>query len=139
MKQKQPIVRRLLRSKIVIMAEVVLLVVLSSALAKEVVRKYQVESEIRQLEDKKAELNQQNLELTELVKYFNEDSYKEEQARLKLGLQKSGESVVAVLGAETAAVESEDDTTQSLSYVEDANQTNPQRWWKYFFKTERES
>jgi len=137
--QKEPYFKRLLRSRVVIVAEIVLLAILGTALAKEIVRKYQVEGEIKKLEERTAELKQQNLELSELVEYFGEDSYKEEQARLKLGLQKPGESVVAVLGAETQGGEDEAIAVQTATLAGTADETNPQRWWYYFFKTERES
>lgn len=134
-KENIPFIKRLLRSRLLIIAEIVVLVIFSSALAKEIVRNHQVEKEIGTLQDELADLEQNNIELQSLITYFDSDSYKEEQARLKLGLQKPGESVVAVLGDSTN--DKEEIGTESAS--RNNNQTgeqssNPQRWLSYFFK-----
>ena len=134
--KKQSTLNRLLRSKLVIILELVILVGLSIALGKEVLHKYQVQGEIRELETKISELEHRNVEIGSLINYLESDEYKEEQARLKLGLQKPGESVITVLGAST---ESETISTESLAYniyVSDDTKTNPQRWWDYFFSVE---
>lgn len=134
--KKQSTLNRLLRSKLVIILELVILVGLSIALGKEVLLKYQVQNEISELETEISELEHRNVELGSLINYLDSDEYKEEQARLKLGLQKPGESVITVLGVST---ESEIVPVESLAYnthTLDDTKTNPQRWWDYFFRVE---
>jgi len=111
--KKQLTLDRLLRSKLVIILELVILIGLSVALGKEVFLKYQVQGEICELETDISELEHRNVELGSLINYLESDEYKEEQARLGLGLQKPGESVITVLGAST---ESETISTESLAY-----------------------
>lgn len=134
--KKQSTFSSLLRSKLVIILELVILVGLSVALGKEVFLKYRVQGDIRELETEISELEYRNVELGSLINYFESDEYKEEQARLKLGLQKPGESVITVLGAST---ESEIIQTETLAYntnTLDDKKTNPHRWWDYFFNVE---
>lgn len=122
------------RSKLVIIFEVLILVVLASALGKEMIRKYQIESEINELQNEVSRLEDNNIELNSLITYFQSDSYKEEQARLKLGLQREGESVITVLGVATGE---DSDSSQDLATNNSANEDivfNPQQWWDYFFK-----
>ena len=134
--KKQSTLNRLLRSKLAIILELVILIGLSIGLGKEVLLKYQVQSEIQELETKISKLEYRNVELGSLINYLESDEYKEEQARLKLGLQKPGESVITVLGAST---KSEIVSAESLAYntnTSDDTKTNPQRWWDYFFNVE---
>lgn len=138
-KIQTPFIKRLLRSKVLIVAEVLVLVFFTTALVKEIVRKYSVEKEISQLQQELTELEQQNIELSSLVEYFDSDTFKEEQARLKLGLQKPGESVVAVLGDSVDLDEFNSGSTNKLALNNsNENISNPQRWWRYFFSTQTE-
>ena len=135
-KEKQPLIKRFFRSKAVIVFEVLILVVISSALAKEVVRRYQIQGEIRELQAEAEQLEQKKVELEDFIAYFSGDDYKEEQARLKLGLQKPGESVITVLGEST-------DISQGVEEVgvigqEEENISNPQQWWNYFNNIKKE-
>ncbi len=117
-----------------IIAEIAVLVIIGVALAKEVVHKYQIEHDIAQLQAQAETLQNKNGELQSLITYFESDNYAEEQARLQLGMQRPGESVVTVLGAETdepsagggAALAVNDSTSA-------ASASNPQRWWDHFF------
>ncbi|MCH7492578.1 septum formation initiator family protein [Patescibacteria group bacterium] len=133
-KHKTSFGHRLFRSKLVIIFEVLILVVLASALGKEMIRKYQIESEINELQNEVSRLEDNNIELNSLITYFQSDSYKEEQARLKLGLQREGESVITVLGV--AAGEDSDSSQDSATnnLANDNIVFNPQQWWDYFFK-----
>jgi len=134
--------RRLIKSRLLIVAEIGLLILISIALGKEVIRKYQINNQINDLKSEIEELEQGNIELSGLIDYFNSETYKEGQARLKLGLQKPGESVVSVpnsegqvMGAQVVAGE----RGSIRQTQENNNQSNPQRWWNYFFKLKIES
>ncbi|MDD5040233.1 MAG: septum formation initiator family protein [Patescibacteria group bacterium] len=136
-REQHSTVRKLLESRLVIALEVVMLIGLSFAVSKEIVRKYQVQTEIKQLEQKMSEMQKQNTELTGLIQYLDSNEYKEEQARLKLGLQKPGESVAAVLGASTeTAVATTHGQQVTRTEAADAT-TNPQRWWNRFFNNKQ--
>ena len=134
MKDNKSTLKHLLQSKLVIVFEVTILIALSFALGKEVIRKYQVEAEIDDLQHEISSLEERNVELNQLITYLDSGDYKEEQARLQLGLQRPGESVVAVLGA---SVERDESAVSGsvLEYQQEQNtSSNPQRWWDYFMK-----
>lgn len=137
-KEHIPFFKRLFRSKILIVLEIVVLVVFSSALAKEIIRQHQVEGEIEKLQEELAQLEHNNIELSDLIDYFDSSAFKEEQARLKLGLQKPGESVIAVLGDSTEDGRKEAESVALARGGEEENLSNPQRWWNYYFRTEKE-
>jgi cell division protein FtsB len=130
LQQPRPFFQRFFSSKISVIVEVIVLVVVTAAVVKEVVRKYQVQSDIHTLEQQAGALEQRNTELRGFITYLGSDSYKEEEARLKLGLQKPGESVVTVLGTST-----DEQPTVSSAGTEQTTATrttNPQQWWTYF-------
>ncbi len=134
MKDNKSPIKKLLQSKLVIVFEVTVLVALSVALGKEVIRKYQVEAEIEELQQEISSLEERNVELDQLITYLDSRDYEEEQARLQLGLQRPGESVVAVLGA---SVERDENSVSGsvLEYQPEQDATsNPQRWWDFFMK-----
>jgi len=140
-KEQTPLFKRILKSKLLIVAEIIVLVFFSSALAKEIIRKYQVQSEVENLQQELQELEQKNIELSSLIQYFDSEEYKEEQARVQLGKQKPGEKVVAVLGESTenegsgiTETNGERNSIKIASNNPKDNLTNPQKWWNYFFR-----
>ncbi|MDP2684712.1 MAG: septum formation initiator family protein [bacterium] len=138
-KNNTPLIKRLFKSKLLIVAEIIVLVFFSSALAQEIIRKYQVQGEVDKLQQELNDLEQKNIELSGLIEYFDSESYKEEQARLQLGLQKPGEQVVAVLGDSTENETEIINKKEKLAINIEDNFTNPQRWWNYFFDTIKEN
>ncbi len=126
---------RLIQSRALIIAEVVVLIILGVAVGKEVLRKYQIEREIASLESQVDDLENANIQLNSLISYFQSPEYTESQARQKLGMQKQGESVVTVLGVETQAGENESAAASPVQSDRAASVSNPQRWWNYFFST----
>ncbi len=129
---------KLLHARYVVAVEIIVIVILAVAIGKEMLHKYQVQHEIDQLQAQADELHNSNTELQSLIAYFESDAYAEEQARLQLNMQKPGESVVTVLGADT-------DTPSgaggdALAYGGGSQtgdqRTNPQRWWDHFFQSE---
>lgn len=116
--------------------EVLILILISAALTKEIARRYQIRGEIKKLQAQAGELEKKNTDLGQLVSQISSSTYKEEQARLKLGLQKPGESVVVVLGESTDNQNNNSAVSSTPTEASLTHQTsNPQRWWKYFFST----
>lgn len=132
-KNNTPFIKKLLKSKLLIVAEIIVLVFFSSALAREIIRKYQVQGEVDKLQQELSDLEQKNIELSSLIQYFDSESYKEEQARIQLGMQKPGEQVVTVLGDSTDKVVNVETGTEKLAINNNDHLSNPQRWWNYFF------
>jgi len=141
-KNKQPFLPRLLKSKLLIIGEITLLIFISVALGKEIIRRYQIRHQIEGLQAEIQKLEQNKVELSELIEYFNSESFNEEQARLKLGLQKPGESVVVVPSEQGYVKGAEivlDEQGIGYSNSDQEDSSNPQQWWNYFFKTKKES
>lgn len=116
-------------SRLFLIIGVVILVIFSVALGKEVVRKYEVNKEINQLKEEVVNLEKRNAELSDLMQFLNTDRFKEEEARTKLGMAKPGEKVVVIpnVNAEENNEQIDQQTTKQT------NLTNPQKWWNYFF------
>ncbi len=112
---------RLLRSKIFFAVIIILFIISSLELLNEIGRRNKISSEIKKQKSQIEKLEQQNTDLSNLIQYLNTDSYVESEARKKLNLSKSGESLVVVENASTTAVMNDDTVPNSL------------RWWNYFF------
>lgn len=123
--------RRFLGSRLLLVLEVGMIILFIVALSKEMVRRWEIRQDIRTLEQEIAELREQNAELSGLITYFQSDYYKEREARLKLGLQKEGESALSLPIPNSG----------SLNQAENKLAVNsaegplalPQKWWNYFF------
>ncbi|MFC1688016.1 septum formation initiator family protein [Patescibacteria group bacterium] len=122
--------RRLLRSKLLLSIEVVLLVLISMALGREIVQRYTIEREIAQLKSEFEELEQKNVDLEQLIGYFKSETFKEEEARTKLGLKLEGESVVLL---PESSQEVELSSNDEKATTTDQTTNNPKKWLKHFF------
>jgi len=130
-KKDQSLISRVLTSRLLIGAEIVVLILVSIALAKELVRRQQIEKEVSSLKKEIESLEKNRFELTELAQYFSSQTYKEEQAREKLGLAKPGEQVIIVPEAKKETLEAQEEGVNvTLGYK---TTSNPQKWWDYFF------
>lgn len=103
-----------------------LLVFISVSLVKEIVRRYEVNKEISQLETEIGRLESRNGELDQLITFFNTDEFLEQEARTRLNLQKPQEQVIIIPDLKLAPRE-EQKANLELSL------TNPHRWWNHFF------
>jgi cell division protein FtsB len=113
---------RLLRSKIFFAVIIILFIVSSLELLNEIGRRNKISYEIKKQRDQIEKLQQQNTDLSSLIQYLNTDNYVESEARKKLNLSKSGESLVVVENASTTAFNDDNKIPNSL------------RWWNYFFR-----
>lgn len=106
----------------------ILLVFFTISFGKEAWRSYQIKREVTKLENEISSLDKKNGELKNLAQYFNTDLFREKEARLKLNLQKPGETVVAIPDEYLGSNEQEE---EALAQSDNAN--NPRRWFQYFF------
>lgn len=134
-KQKNTsLLSRVMRARSTIVVEIVVLVIIGVALAKEVVHKHRIERDIAELQAKADSLQNKNSNLQTLITYFESDTFTEEQARLQLGMQRPGESVVTVLGVETDQPSTAGVEALAMHNVNASSmENNPQRWWNHFF------
>ena len=91
-------------------------------------RSREIDQEINRLEQEKDALQVRNVQLGDLLRYLNSETYAEQRARLELGLVKPGERVVVV----PPQANPPPPAKSPPSPVEPS--TSPLRgWWSYFF------
>ncbi|MBI4239856.1 septum formation initiator family protein [Candidatus Uhrbacteria bacterium] len=102
--------------------------------------RYDMNTDIRELEKESESLEQNQQRLLKLQEFLSTDFFAEREARLKLGMQKKGENVALVHPPETASVSDEDLKKREVTRSEDGNsleeerkKKNPELWWDYFF------
>lgn len=122
-------IKRIIPSRLFLLIGVVILILFSVSLSKEVIRRYEVNREIRELEKEVAELEKQNTELTQLEQFLNTERFQEQEARLKLGLAKPGEKVIVIPGVSEEKLPKEELSAPSNN----EELSNPHKWWNYFF------
>ena len=104
-------------------------------------RKYEIELEKQNLMKQVERIKQDTVSLEQIKDYISSTEYQEREAKQKLDLKKPGEEVVVVTpGSVTANLSSE----ELITVLRDPNsqkripaQTNPERWWAFFFDKER--
>jgi len=140
--QHKKFIRKMLSSKVFLFFVFVILIVLTINLAQESYRKYQLKKEISELKLEIDRLEGNKDQLSNLMEYFKNDSYLEQEARVKLNLKKPGEKVV-ILSRDSVT---DDNVKVSQSgaleignqeiELEDINleTANYWKWWEYFFK-----
>lgn len=119
-----------LKAKIIFATCLIILLVVGVGLAKSWQRDNKVDQEISGLNSNIKNLEKDNLELKELVEYFNSDAYIEEKARIDLGLKKAEEKVVIVGNQREQGLNNFDKNSSRVN-LEDLS--NPEKWWLYFF------
>ncbi|MFA5880348.1 MAG: septum formation initiator family protein [Candidatus Margulisiibacteriota bacterium] len=108
-----------------------LLIIFSIALFREMIRKLEIQNEIKKLETDVTKMQNRNNELTSLIEYFKSDEFVEKEGRTKLGLKMPGETVVSLASrSQTSTLEIEQ--TSQISVI-----NNYQVWKDYFFSPSR--
>jgi len=102
----------------------IMLVLIMFVTAKLLLQKREVENEIAKLDSRVQEINKDNQELSELIKYLNTPEYAERQAREKLNLKKEGEQVVVLPPTESEG---------NVAGISEESIPNYKRWYNYFF------
>ncbi|MBU1119094.1 septum formation initiator family protein [Patescibacteria group bacterium] len=125
--------KALFSSKIVVFIGFILLVLVSVALTKELMRKHNVNNEIEEVKKEIDRLERRNAELSSLIDYLRTDSFKEIQARQSLGMQKDGETSVAITEPVTPNTDIPEVPEINEKTLE-AEGSNVSKWWNYFFK-----
>lgn len=111
-------------------ASFVVLLFLAVSFGREILRRYEIKREIGTLQNEIDVLARRNTELTDLMAYLNTNSFQEREARVKLGLQKAGESVVLIPREQVNAQPS---VVPAASGAQFEEQTPARKWWTYFF------
>ncbi len=112
-------------SRLFLSIALVAFVLVGYGLVKATIRRVEIEREIAILKEEINEHRSKSEQLTKLLDKLGTEEYREWQARVQLGLQKPGETVVVIQNQST-----EDKITTEISNTK----SNWQRWWEYFFK-----
>lgn len=131
MKERQGKFRRILRLRVILVLNVVLLFFVVVSFGREYVRNYEIDKEIKNLEAEAQKLESENENILSLVNRLQTADYLEEEARLKLGLKKPGEQVVVIPEPEMDAAAGQEIV---LAANEEKEPSNPRLWWNYFFQ-----
>jgi len=124
-------IKKLLSSKVFLFFITLALIGLTINLGRESYRKYQLTKEINKLESDIERLEKKDEQMANLLEYFKEGSYLEQEARLKLNLKKPGEKVVVISQSAGAEV---DERIMVETENQVSNETaNFWKWWEYFF------
>jgi len=121
------IFKKIMSLKVVLVINLLLLCFFSFNLFREYFKNRQLNKEINKLEVMASELEAKNLDILNMVEYLDTEEFLEQEARLKLGLQKPGETSIVVNIPETEARRLE-----VLNKDEDVT-SNFKKWFLYFF------
>ena len=116
----------LIFSKFFLVFCVFLFLVILFGLAKGTIKNYKVDTEIENLQDEINNLERQNQELGQLIDYLKSDAFVEQEAKLKFGYKKSGETLVVIPNQEVQ------ETADAIIPIPE-ELANPYKWWLYFF------
>jgi cell division protein FtsB len=95
----------------------------------EFLRNRSLQAEIDRLEAEAGELESKNLEIARLGRRFTSDEVVEREARLKLGLQKPGESVIIVRDVSPRP----EGPPAGAPTSDEPPVSHAMKWWRYFF------
>lgn len=137
-RDKKGLLKRLFSNqKFLAVLGLILIILISIPLAKNISRRHRINREIKELEAEINQMESQNTDLEKLIKYLESDQFAEEQARLNLGLKKEGEQVAIIKEPPSAATgtaaNSYDFPAQTAEGQVPAD-SNPKKWQRYFFK-----
>ena len=136
--RKQSFAKKIFYSPLFSIFGIILIVLLINSVIKTVKNFHQINDKIENLEQEASHLEQKNLEVVNLIKYFKSQEFIEEQARLKLNLQKKGEKVI-VINDNSPDTKNKIENKKKLETIwqvnddKTKNKSNIYRWWEYFF------
>ena len=129
---------KLLQNKWIVSGGALFLLFLVVREYKQFTVRHVVQQEIAELSKQADQLQKNNQDLQSFIAYLQTDSYKQKAAREQLSMKKDGE-VVYSLGDNTqnqGQVEGVSTASPSAPEVPLAQQSNPHKWWNYFFKVQ---
>lgn len=104
--------------------------------SKQIKRNRRIQEEITTLETEAAKIRGENETLSEKIGYFSSSDFREQEAKKKLGLKKTEETLAVIKPA--PAYQPEGDTQKEISHgisesAEGTDIPNYKKWWKIFF------
>lgn len=93
---------------------------------------FRVKQQLAQIEVEIKNLKSENQRLTNLIAYYQTETFRELEARSKLGLKKPGEIVIALPENADEPLKEKVDRTPKRDQGK-ASVPNYIKWWEYFF------
>lgn len=105
-------------------------------LGRSVWENFQLQKQISQIDAETINIQKQNKDLENLILYYKSDSFREVEARRKLGLKKPDEKVVSVpvKSFENFSAELEQQKESVSEKQVESKISNSKLWWQYFTK-----
>lgn len=113
-------------SKLLTIAGILIIIYAAFALSRTLWQNYKMNRDINSLGKEIESLEERKQELTNLIAYYKTESYKEKEARRRLGYQKPGEKVLIIVPQEGKLIAEEE--------PKEAKKSNIEIWWEFFFK-----
>jgi len=134
-KKNKNLARLFFNQYLLVVFVLILLLLVSIPLARNISKKYDIDSEVHSLEDEIASLQKKNIELEKMIDDYGSADFVEEIARLNLGLKKEGEEVLIVKRDDTGVGENIDfKGINEIEFAGDKKEKNSKKWLRYFFK-----
>lgn len=105
----------------------------SIAIIRELMNSHQVRQQVSRLEDQVAAESQRQQQLQDLIDYLGSPTFQEQEARLKLGLKKTGEQVIVVPPTNAVNSNTSEPSLSANTDTAGAPISRPAKWWNYFF------
>ncbi len=122
-----------LRSQISTAVGVAIFAYMIIATAEAVWQNYKINIEIDKLKTEIVLLEQKGQELKHIIAYRGTESFKEREARRKLGYRKPYEKVIAIPQPKFNNTEPGKANNSQENEEIETPQSNPQKWWDYIF------
>jgi len=141
-KSQRNFVSKLFHSRLFYLVNMILVILIGISFAREMIHRKDISSQILGLQKQAEALQSEQQSLLELKDAVQTKIFIESEARLKLGLQKPGESLVIVKGIqgeETIAakgVKNQVLNNEQNEFAEGGDESllaNSTKWWYYFF------
>jgi len=122
-----------LRSQIFMVVGAAIFIYMLVSTVEAIWQNYQINLEINKLRIEIVQLQQEGEELEHLIAYRGTESFKEKEARRKLGYRKPYEKVIAIPQPKFENTEPGQTNISEEEETEKPVRTNPQKWWDYIF------
>lgn len=123
-----------LRPNIVLLITIIVVILIVFSLAQEANRRWQAQTQIRELQSQVDNMQKHLVELQQLNEYFRTNDYRERIAREQLNYRAPGEKVVLIPETSTP-----NQQAAALKEEPAASVSTPLKWWYLFFVNTKNS
>ncbi|MFA5842423.1 MAG: septum formation initiator family protein [Candidatus Gracilibacteria bacterium] len=119
-------------TRIILVAGLVMVAYMLYNLTVTVYENYQIDTHIRNFEEKNTTLREENLQKLDDYKYYTSSAYIDKIAKQNLGLVNPGEEVIVLTQSNTETLLATDVALEEQSRSM-ANWSIPKKWWTFIF------